>query len=144
MHREKPSISLGFEMFSAVSWLAQLTVHSSRKLETWRKISRYQELPGDPVVGTLQSHCQGPGVQSPVKELRSHKPYGEAKKKKKKNRQMPLIHFCLLTSYSVSVRLSILIYRDWGGTSSFQASFQISESVLLWSPAPPSFYLDII
>ena len=43
-----------------------------------------REFPSGPVVRTLGFHCQGPGVQSLVGELRSHKPRGEAKKKKKR------------------------------------------------------------
>ena len=46
-----------------------------------QKISR--ELPGDPVVRTPHFHCQGPGVQALVGELRSHKLHGEAKKNPK-------------------------------------------------------------
>ena len=39
-------------------------------------------LPGHPVVRTLRFHCQGPLVQSLVRELRSCKPQGTVKKKK--------------------------------------------------------------
>ena len=42
------------------------------------------DFPGGPVVSTpCFFHCWGPRVPSLVKELRSHKPWGSAKKKKK-------------------------------------------------------------
>lgn len=45
---------------------------------TWVSI-KLREFPGSPVVRTPRFHCQGPGIQPLVKELRTHKPYGTAK-----------------------------------------------------------------
>ena len=41
------------------------------------------EFPGGPVVRTSQFHCHGPGVQSLVRELRSHRLHSTAEKTKK-------------------------------------------------------------
>ena len=41
-----------------------------------------REFSGCPVVRIWPSYCQGPQVQSLVRELRSHKPSSAAKKKK--------------------------------------------------------------
>ena len=46
-----------------------------------RKNISLGELPGDPVVRAPRSHCRG-RVQSLVRELRSHKLHGVAKKQK--------------------------------------------------------------
>lgn len=46
------------------------------------KLSPNWEVPGGPVVKTPCFHCQGPGVQSLVGELRSHKPSDAAKTEK--------------------------------------------------------------
>ena len=63
---------------------------NSRKAEkSWKKkstkknlkIRDYQEFPGGPVVWIPCFHC--PCVQSPVWELRSHKPWNITKRKKK-------------------------------------------------------------
>ena len=42
------------------------------------------------MVRTWSIHCQGPWVQSLVRELRSYKPHGAAKKKVFKNATNPL------------------------------------------------------
>ena len=47
---------------------------------------QHREFPGGPVVRTLSFHCREFRVRSLVREFRSHKPYGTAKKKKKKYR----------------------------------------------------------
>ena len=48
-----------------------------------------KEFPGSPGVRTLRFHCRRPGDQSLVRELRSHKPRGVARKRKrKKERQI--------------------------------------------------------
>lgn len=44
-----------------------------------------REFSGCPVVRIWPSYCQGPQVQSLIRELRSHKPSSAAKKKKKLN-----------------------------------------------------------
>ena len=48
-------------------------------------VKQHREFPRGPVVRTLSFHCREFRVRSLVRELRSHKPYGTAKKKKKKN-----------------------------------------------------------
>ena len=45
---------------------------------------KHGEFPGDLVVGTQRSHCHGPRSIPGREELRSHKPRGTAKEKKKK------------------------------------------------------------
>lgn len=46
------------------------------------KLSPNWGVPGGPVVRTPHFHCPGPGVQSLVEELRSHKPSDAAKNQK--------------------------------------------------------------
>ena len=46
-------------------------------------VKQHREFPRGPVVRTLSFHCREFRVRSLVRELRSHKPYGTAKKKKK-------------------------------------------------------------
>ena len=52
-----------------------------------------REFPGGPVVRIPGFHCSGAQVRSLVGELRSHKPWGAAKKKKKEyNKEKSTFH----------------------------------------------------
>ena len=57
---------------------------SSMSSEKCKLKQQWWEFPGGPVVRTPRFHCWGPGVLSLVRELRSHKPHGSAKKTNKK------------------------------------------------------------
>ena len=48
------------------------------------------KFPGNPVVRSLHFHCQEPGIQSLVRELRSHKWHSTGKKKKKKEKEQQI------------------------------------------------------
>ena len=52
-------------------------------ISTCSKMMKTGEFPDGPVVRASHCHCRGPGVQSRVGELRSYKPCGMAKGRKK-------------------------------------------------------------
>ena len=69
-------------------------IYSTKGLQSKSKINAYREFPGSPVVSTKHFHCRGPGFKSLVRELRSHKLCGPAKKKKKTPRKK--LYNCLI------------------------------------------------
>lgn len=74
-----------------------------------------QEFSGGPAVTTLRSHCQGPGLNLQIGELRSCKPQAMAKEKKEK-KNPPL---CLRVVFAAPARepviLSALCWQPPGG-----------------------------
>ena len=78
-------------LFCSSDWIKQFLEDSVPQFPTHPELNWYKpmldekmisrEFPGGPVVRTLRSHCWGPGVQSLVGELKSHKLHGAAKKR---------------------------------------------------------------
>ena len=56
-------------------------------LKRWPTNTGVWDLPGGPVVRTPSLHCRGRGFKSLVRELRSYKPRGVAKTRKKERKK---------------------------------------------------------
>ena len=69
------------------------------------------------MVGTLRSHCPGPQVQSLIGELRSHKLYGMAKKKKNKKQK-----------HRKNKKTKQKTPRDWVGLNNRNYFFTVLEA----------------